>query len=132
LVLFRREEGTMIRKTIAVIAGYAVFTISSVLLFRLTGQNPHQGAPVSFMRITAAYGILFSVLAGLVVQFIAKQTTLGLNLVLACVIFLFAAMSMLLSGGSHWTQWFAMFIFAPISVLGGYLANRRERFRRIT
>jgi hypothetical protein len=114
----------MIRKILSVIAGYAVFAISSVLLFKVAGQPPHQDAPAGFMALTVIYGIFFSVVAGWLLQWIARQKTLTLNFVLAALMFLLAATSMLASGGSHWTQYFAMFIFAPVSVLGGYLKNR--------
>jgi hypothetical protein len=114
----------MTRKIISVIAGYAVFAVSSVLLFKLMAQPPHQDAPITFKILTIVYGTFFSVLAGFILQLIARQTKLTLNFILALVIFLLAAISMLTSAGSHWTQLFAMFIFAPVSVLGGYLKLR--------
>jgi hypothetical protein len=114
----------MVRKILAVIAGYMVFAISSVLLFTLTGQHPHQDAPLSFKVITLIYGVFFAIVAGLVLQLIARQANLRLNYLLAMVMFLLAAISMFTSTGHHWTQLFAMFIFAPASVLGGYLKQR--------
>lgn len=115
------EKKEMLRKILSVIAGYMVFAISSVLLFNLTHHHPHQDAPLKFKLITIAYGVFFSIIAGLVVQLIAKQKTLVLNYILAALMFGLAGISMALSAGSHWTQSFAMFIFAPISILGGYL-----------
>ena len=114
----------MARKILSVLAGYAVFAVSSVLLFKLTAQPPHQDAPITFKLVTIIYGAFFSVLAGFILQLIARQTKLTLNFILTLVIFLLAAISMLTSAGNHWTQLFAMFIFAPISVLGGYLKLR--------
>lgn len=122
----------MVRQIIAIIAGYLVFAVSSVLLFWVLRQPPHQDASASFKLLTLVYGFLFSILSGWVTQFIAAQQKLGINYALAIVIFLLAALSLLFSGGSHWTQLFAMLIFAPASVYGGYLrmqfykaANRR-------
>jgi peptidoglycan/LPS O-acetylase OafA/YrhL len=114
----------MLRKILSVIAGYMAFAISSVLLFNLTHHHPHQDAPWNFKLITIACGVFFSIIAGVVVQLIAKQKTLALNYILAAVMFGLAGISMALSGGSHWTQIFAMFIFAPISILGGYIKNK--------
>ena len=111
----------MTRKILSVIVGYVVFAASSVLLFKLTAQPPHQDAPLTFKMLTIIYGTFFSVLAGFILQLIARQTKLTLNFILALVIFLLAAISMLTSAGSHWTQLFAMLIFAPVSILGGYL-----------
>nr|WP_294942078.1 hypothetical protein [uncultured Mucilaginibacter sp.] len=114
----------MLKKILSVVVGYLVFAISSVLLFNLTHHHPHQDAPFNFKLVTIAYGVFFSILAGAVVQLIARQNTLGLNFILAAMMFAFAGISMALSGGSHWTQLFAMFIFAPVSIVGGYIVNR--------
>lgn len=117
----------MIRKILSVIAGYLVFAISSALLFILSGQPPHQDAPLRFKLITLIYGLFFAVLAGLVVQLIARQQNLALNFVLVVVIFMLAMISLLTSGGNHWTQFMAMFIFAPVSFAGGYFRIKRIR-----
>jgi len=118
----------MIRNIISIIIGYAVFAVSSVLLFQVTGQAPHQDAPLKFKIITIFYGLLFSVAAGYVVQVIASQTKLTLNYILTALMFLLAVMSMIFSKeSSHWTQLFAMFIFAPASMIGGYLKLRRSK-----
>ena len=114
----------MIRNILAVIAGYLIFAISSVLLFTLTSHKPHAEASTAFKIITIIYGVFFFVIAGFVVQLIARQKTLALNYILALVIFIFATISLITATGTHWTQLFAMFIFAPVSVLGGYLKNR--------
>lgn len=112
------------RNILSVIAGYLIFAISSVCLFIFTGQKPHAEAPMAFKIITIAYGIVFSVIAGFVLQLIAKQKRLTLNYILMAVIFVFAAISLATASGTHWTQLFAMFIFAPVSVLGGFLYLR--------
>ena len=121
----------MIRNIIAVITGYAVFAVSSVLLFQVTGQPPHQDAPLQFKIITFFYGLFFSVAAGYVVQLIATQTKLTLNYILTALMFLLAATSIVFSkGSSHWTQLFAMLIFAPASIIGGNLKLRRSKIGR--
>jgi hypothetical protein len=116
----------MIRKILAVIISYVIFAASAVLLFNLTGQKPHAEATVNFKIITAAYGIFFSVLSGLVLQLIAQTKSLTLNFVLAFIMAAFAAISLLTSGGSHWTQLFAIIIFAPASLLGGVIYLKRK------
>jgi uncharacterized membrane protein YccC len=114
----------MIRKIISVIAGYAVFAVSSVLLFVLSGHQPHQDAPVKFKVATLLYGIFFALLSGVVVQLIARQKTLFLNFILSVVISLLAGISLINSTGSHWTQYFAVFVFGPVSIWGGYIKNK--------
>jgi hypothetical protein len=116
----------MIRKILAVIISYVIFAASAVLLFNLTGQKPHADAAVKFKIITAAYGAFFSVLSGLILQLIVRTKSLTLNFVLAFIMAAFATISMLTSGGSHWTQLFAIIIFAPASLLGGVIYLKRK------
>ncbi|MCP9770817.1 hypothetical protein EGI22_23175 [Lacihabitans sp. LS3-19] len=115
----------MIKKPLSVIAGYAVFVIFSVALFRFAGQKPHAEASLYFMILAAICGILYSVLAGFVVNLISKSKSLDMNYFLAAIIAGFAAFSMSKSEGSHWTQILAILIFAPVSILGGYLRLRK-------
>ncbi|HVW96465.1 MAG TPA: hypothetical protein VHA56_10910 [Mucilaginibacter sp.] len=115
------------KNILSVIAGYALFAVSSVLLFNLTGQQPHADVPSGFKILTVFYGLFFSIASGFVLQLIARQRKLRLNFILAMLMFALAAVSMVTSSGSHWTQWFAMLIFAPASILGGYLRIRQTR-----
>ncbi|MES2377565.1 MAG: hypothetical protein V4553_13360 [Bacteroidota bacterium] len=116
----------MIRKVLAVIASYIIFAASAVLLFNLTGQKPHADAALNFKIITALYGAFFSVLSGLALQLIARTKTLILNFVLAFIMAAFATVSLLTSSGNHWTQLFAIIIFAPASLLGGLIYLKRK------
>ncbi|MFB3386815.1 hypothetical protein [Flavobacterium sp. LAR06] len=47
------------------------------------------------------------------------------NFVLFVIMAGFATFSLLKSGGSSWTQLLAIFIFAPVSVLGGLFWIKR-------
>lgn len=117
----------MIRQILAVIAGYAIFVISSVLLFRVSGINPHSDASQLFMVLTFVYGTIFSFISGLVTQVISKTKNLKINYILFIIMGSFAAFSLFKSSGSSWTQLLAIFIFAPVSVLGGYFWIRRNK-----
>jgi uncharacterized membrane protein len=116
----------VIRKILAVIVSYIIFAASAVLLFNLTGQKPHADATVIFKIITAVYGAFFSVLSGLILQLIVRTKSLTLNFVLAFIMAAFAAVSLLTSSGSHWTQLFAIIFFAPASLLGGVIYLKRK------
>jgi len=116
----------MIRKILAVLAGYAIFVTSSLLLFKLSGQKPHAGASMVLKLLTLLYGIFFATLSGYVLGLIAKISNLNLNYVLAIIIAGFATFSLFSSGGSHWTQFLAIFIFAPASILGGKLYRNKH------
>jgi hypothetical protein len=115
----------MIRKILGVIAGYFIFVVSSLALFKLSGQDPHEQATTTFKILTAVYGVIFAFLSGLVLKLIARTKNLNLNYILAFIIAGFAAFSLVKSEGSHWTQLFAIFIFAPVSILGGLFIDKR-------
>lgn len=108
------------------IAGYAIFVITSLTLFKFSGQAPHSEATTGFMLLTAVYGATFSFLSGFITQLLAKTNTLMVNYSLAFIIAGFATFSLLKSDGSHWTQLLAIIIFAPVSVLGGLFHIKRN------
>jgi CDP-diglyceride synthetase len=116
---------TMIRKILSIIAGYAIFVVTSLALFKLSGQNPHANPTTSFLIITIIYGAVFSFVSGLVTQLIAKTANLKVNYILAFIIAGFATFSFFKSEGNHWTQLLAIFIFAPVSILGGLFYKKR-------
>jgi len=109
----------MTKQILGVIAGYAIFVISSVLLFRLSGVKPHADASVVFMFLTFVYGTVFSFISGIVTQVIAKTKNLKVNYILFVIMAGFATFSLFKSDGSSWTQLLAIFVFSPISILGG-------------
>ena len=117
----------MIRQISGVIIGYAIFVISSVFLFRFSEVNPHEEASKLFMVLTFVYGSVFSFISGLVAQLIAKSKSLKVNYVLFVIMAGFAAFSLFKSSGSSWTQLLAIFVFAPVSVLGGLFWIKRNK-----
>lgn len=116
----------MIKQILGVISGYAVFVITSIFLFKFSGVNPHEDASKIFMVLTFVYGIVFSFISGLVAQLISKTRNLKVNFVLFIIMAGFAAFSLFKSSGSSWTQLLAIFVFSPISVLGGLFWVKRN------
>ena len=114
----------MIRNILSIILGYAIFVVTSIALFKISGQDPHAEPTTSFVILTVIYGTVFSFLAGLVTRLISHTNNLKLNYILAFIIAAFAAFSFFKSEGNHWTQLLAIFIFAPASILGGLLYNK--------
>ena len=115
----------MIRKILSIIAGYAIFVITALALFKFSGQQPHADPKFTFVILTAIYGAVTSFIAGLVTQIISRTKNLAINYILAIVIAGFAMFSLFKSGGNHWTQLLAIFIFAPASIVGGLIYNKR-------
>ncbi len=116
----------MLRKVIGVITGYAIFVVTSLALFKLSGQDPHSDATTSFIILTVIYGIVFSLLAGYIAQRIINTKSLVAIYMLSFIIAGFATFSFFKSTGNHWTQLMAIFIFAPTAILGGLFYNKRQ------
>ena len=115
----------MSRKILSIIVGYAIFVITSLGLFKVSGQKPHANPTPVFVIVTAIYGIVSSFIAGLVAQIISQTKNLKINYILAFIIAGFATFSLFKSNGNHWTQFLAIFIFAPASILGGLIYKKR-------
>jgi MFS family permease len=114
------------RTVLAVVAGYVIFAVSAVALFQLTHRAPHAATSLSFALVATAYGIAFAVLAGSIAQRIARRVDLLAPAGVALVIALGAAVSLMTTwrGAAHWSQWTALVLMAPSSILGGALARR--------
>lgn len=119
----------ILKNILAIIVGYAVFVISAVLLFKLSGIDPHADPSIGIMALTIVYGIVFAFAGGFLTQLISGCSTLKVTYILAAIMAGFAAFSMFKSGGNHYSQLAAIFLFAPAAVLGGavYLNNVRKR-----
>lgn len=116
----------MVQNFLGVIVGYAIFAAISLVLFKLSGQNPHADPTVSFVIITIIYGAIFSFIAGFVAQLIARTKNLNVNYILAFILAGFAAFSFFKSSGNHWTQLTAILVFAPVSISDGLFFLRRR------
>ena len=117
----------MLRKILAILAGYAIFVIAAVLLFQISGVDPHSDPSISFLVAVIVCGIFSSVTGGFTTQLIAKDKKLTINYVLALIIAGFATFSYFKTSGNHYSQIAAIFLFAPISVAGGYIAIKRSK-----
>ena len=109
----------ILRNIIAVVVGYAIFVISAVLLFQLSGVDPHADPSSGFMVLTIIYGMVFAFIGGLLAQLISKSHNLTINYVLAAIIAGFATFSLFKTTGNHYSQLAAIFLFAPTSIMAG-------------
>ena len=114
----------VLRCIAGVIAGYLVFAISSLLFFRLNGIDPHAKAEPGTMAAVVVFGMIASLVAGIVAKLIAPSARRWANLGLGALIAAFALVSLLMSPGEHYTQVAAIILFAPIAVVAGYLGRR--------
>jgi hypothetical protein len=115
---------SILRNTFAVILGYATFVFSAVLLFQLFGIDPHADPSMGVLILVIVYGVVFSFAGGFLTQMISKTERLAINYVLAGLMAGFATFSLLKSTGSYYSQLAAIFLFAPLSALGGWTCLR--------
>jgi predicted membrane metal-binding protein len=115
----------ILRTILAVLAGYSVFVISAVLLFQLSGIDPHTDPSIGIIALTIIYGLLFSFLGGLLTQLISRTGKLTINYILACLMAGFATFSLFKAAGNHYSQLAAIFLFAPASIAGGFAYIRK-------
>lgn len=117
---------SVFRNVFGVIVGYLVFAVSAVLLFSLAGIDPHAAAGLGTQAGIIAFGAFFAFAGGYIGKLIAAARSIIPNLVLALIMAGFAGFSFFKSPGEHYTQLAAIFLFAPMSLLGGILRRRSE------
>lgn len=115
-----------VRNILGVIVGYFIFAIGAVMMFRLSGIDPHADVGLATKALVIGGGAVFAFAGGFVSKLIASTRTLIANIVLSLIMAAFAAVSFFMSAGEHYTQIAAIFLFAPLSLLGGFLRRRVE------
>lgn len=123
----------MKRSLLAILLGYAVFAVSAVLLFSISGYDPHSPARAGFVILAIAYGACFGVAAGFIAALVAQRAYFMHAFAVGCIIAMGASISLIArpGEGALWTQFSAMLLFAPLTLLGAHLrscvAGRRQR-----
>jgi O-antigen/teichoic acid export membrane protein len=117
----------MTRSVIAVIVGYLIFALSAFAFFQISGQPPHQSAPMPFMLGSIAVGTVFALIGGYVAGWLAQRRPLAQGVAVATVLALGATISLLgvLGKGAVWSQVAALVLIAPSAVFGGWLRLRQ-------
>ena len=117
----------MLRSIGSVAAGYFVFAASAVLLFQMSGRDPHAEAPLAFKAATVIWGAVFALVAGWLTARIAGRRPATHGAVLAGIIALGAIVSMATSpGDALWSQIAAAVVMAPCAWAGGLLSGARS------
>jgi hypothetical protein len=114
----------MLRSIGAVAAGYFIFASSGLLLFQLSGQNPHQPAALNFKLAAIIWGCVFALVAGWLTARIAPRRPATHAAILAALIATGALVSIVTSPpGAIWSQVSALIAMAPCAWLGGLRAK---------
>jgi MFS family permease len=119
----------MARSILSVIAGYLIFALTAGTLFQLSGQPPHQPAPLWFMLVATLYGAAFALLGGYVAARLGRRRPKDHAYAVAGLVALGAVVSLLstLGKGAIWTQVSALVLMAPCAALGGVFRARQLR-----
>lgn len=117
----------MLRSVGAVFAGYFVFAASAVLVFQLSGQDPHVEAPLTFKVATVVWGAVFAMVGGWLAAHVAVRRPAAHGAIVAGVIAGGALLSVAFDpAGARWSQLAAVVVMAPCAWLGGALAARQK------
>src|SRR3954469_25200987 len=117
----------MLRSIGAVIAGYFVFAASAVLLFQLSGHDPHADLPFTFKLASTIWGAVFALVGGWLAAHVSVRRRAPHAAVVAAVIAAGAILSLVFDpSGARWSQLAAIVVMAPCAWLGGVLAARQK------
>ena len=117
----------MLRSAGAVVAGYFVFAVSAVLLFQLSGRQPHADAPLTFKIATVVWGAVFAMVGGWLAAHVAVRQPATHAACVGALIAGLATASIIASPSTViWTQIAAIVVMAPCAWLGGVLAARQK------
>jgi hypothetical protein len=114
------------QSVIAIVAGYLVFGISSAILFRVSGQDPHLLPSPGFLVCSVAYGTAFAAAGGYLAARLAPRRPLFHAAIVAALLGVGALAAILLErgAGSIWSQLLVLFLMTPAALGGGYLRVR--------
>jgi len=123
-----QESGRMIRSVLGVVAGYLVFAVSAFSMFRLSGRDPHRAQDLAFVAFSIVSGVAFAFAGGYVAGVIAGRRPRLHGGLVAIIIALGAAASILAQPGpgSKWSQGAALAFMAPAAVVGGVVRGRSQ------
>lgn len=117
----------ILRSIGAVVVGYLIFAFSAFGFFQISGQAPHQVAPPAVMLGSIIVGVVSALAGGYVAAWLAGRKPLVHGVVVAAVLALGAAVSLLatLGHGAIWSQLAALLLMAPSAALGGWVRARQ-------
>jgi hypothetical protein len=111
----------------AIAAGYLIFALSAVALFRLTGQDPHGEADPAFMLTSVMVGFVAAMVGGYVAGRMVPQhprrhaLAVGLLIAVGAIV----SLAMRQAETQTWSQFAALMIMAPGAAISGALVKRR-------
>src|SRR5579872_900648 len=120
------DMNPMVKMVLGVLTGDVIFAGSAALLFYFSQVDPHAPAAPSFMLFSILYGIAFALLAGFVAGKISGRPDLITGVLLAAIIALPAAITLIgrPGQGAIWSQAAALVLMAPAALIGDWLRGK--------
>jgi hypothetical protein len=121
----------MLRFAAGIVLGYALFAFAAVLIFQLTGRDPHAVADPAFMVGTIGAGVIAALAGGYLGAAVATGRERTAGLVIALIIAGAALVSLLAQpgAGARWSQLGALVLMSPAAFLGSLIRARRLQVR---
>lgn len=117
------------KSLLAVLVGYLIFALSSVLLFLIAGVDPKEPAELEFRIWSTLYGVFFALLGGYTAARMAGHKELRHASMVAIILALLATISLIAqpTGSSLWSQIAALGFMVPAVILGGLVRVRQKQ-----
>ena len=119
------------KSILAVLVGYLVFGVSTILLFQVAGVDPRQEPGLGFRIWGTLYGVFFALSGGYVSARIAGKKEITHASAVACILVVIATVSLVTQPGhgSLWSQIAALGFMAPAAILGGFIRARQMNIK---
>ena len=120
------------KSILAVIVGYLIFGLSSIVLFLVAGVDPMQSPELAFRIWSTLYGIFFAFLGGYTAARMAGRKEIWHASAVAVVLALLATISLIAqpTGSSIWSQIAALGFMVPAVILGGFARSRQTKEKK--
>ncbi len=117
----------MVRSVLAVTAGFVVFAGALLVLFSISGHDPHSPASLAFIASATVYGMFFAGLGGFVAVCLAKRSKFQHAFAVAFLIAVAGAAAILGRPDRDllWAHLVAFLVMAPMAMVGGYIRLRQ-------
>jgi len=117
----------MVRSAIAVAAGFLIFAGGLLLLFSVSGYEPHHRPSLPFVALGTVYGVFLAAVGGFVAAWLAKAQRFQHAFAVAFLIAVGGAAAILgrPDRDALWTHLVAFLVMAPMAMVGGYIRLRR-------
>lgn len=118
-----------LRSVFAIVLGYAIFVVSTLTVFKISGQQAHADASASFMVLSSVVGVLAAFVGGYVAAVVAGRKPFEHALATAALLATGATVSLIstIGKGAIWSQVSALALMAPSMAWGGWVRATRER-----